>query len=192
MPSTWRLGEDAIEQALADAGEERLAVDGHQTRPPPDAERRGLARVEPPLPVAFVPLLMDAALEDGDRDAGEELVDAVVGHHRAVALDAVEDGFDVLLGVDGDLIRVLVVPEHGPPDAIAVAVDALAFAHGGSSAPCLHPLLRLCSSVTTCRFHGTCRPHEITSPASFLPVSGWTWSTTCLTPVSSVRRLASR
>ena len=33
MPSTWRLGEHAIEQALADAVEEGLAVDGHQTRP---------------------------------------------------------------------------------------------------------------------------------------------------------------
>ena len=51
----------------------------HQTRP--SQMRNGAASLELShrCPVAVVPLLMDRALEDRDRDAGQKLVAAVVG-----------------------------------------------------------------------------------------------------------------
>src|ERR1700741_5547042 len=86
--------------------------------------------VVPLAPVALVPLLATGALEDNRGDMMGELHVPVVAHDLAVARHRVQDRLHILFGQDVEVpIRVRVVPDQGPTDAVAVAVDAPPFAH---------------------------------------------------------------
>src|SRR5215472_8369471 len=112
-----------------------------QPRPrSPDAERPAFA-VPPPPPVALVPFLERGLLEHRDRDAADDLVGPVVLHDLAVAGDALEDGLDVLLGMDDELARALVVRDQRAPHAIPVLIGRAALGHQRWM-----PLKRMCAS----------------------------------------------